>query len=166
MKKYFSLVAISLFIAISTSAQSDSYRTLKDTFKGGDDVFSISVNGALCRTALRLADEHEFCDAITDIKNIRVIVIPVAEFRRKDLSVAGFKKILKEDSFKELATVRDHDDDVCIFLQENNHEHDRYFFLIDDDDEVIAIEMKGDLDMNKIYKLMKDEAGVKTAGNR
>jgi hypothetical protein len=166
MKKPLFLLVFALFMAISAKAQSDSYQTLKDTFKGGDDVFSISVNGMLCRTALRLADEHEFCDAITDIKNIRVIVIPTTEFRRKDLSVAGFKKILKEDSFSELATVRDSGDDVYVFLQENGKNDDRYFFLIDEGDEVIGVEMKGSVNMNAIYKLMKDEAGVKTTGNR
>jgi len=137
MKKPLFLFGFALFMTISASAQSDSYQTLKDTFKGGDDVFSISVNGMLCRTALRLADEHEFCNAITDIQNIRVIVIPAKEFRRKDLSVGGFKKILKDDSFKELATVRDSGDDVSIFLQENSKNRDRYFFLIDEGDEVI-----------------------------
>jgi hypothetical protein len=160
MKKPIILLVFILF-AGQAIAQSDSYLTLKDTFKGGDDVFSISVNGMLCRTALRLADEHEFCDAITDIKNIRVIVVPATEFRRKDLSVAGFKKILSEDSFKELATVRDNGDDVSIFLQENSKNRDRYFFLIDEGDEVIALEMKGSLDMNVIYELMKKESGVK-----
>lgn len=165
MKKQLILLAFIVF-ASQTFAQSDSYQTLKDTFKGGDNVFSISVNGMLCRTALRLADEHEFCDAITDIKNIRVIVIPTTEFRRNDLSVAGFKKILKEDSFNELATVRDSGDDVYVFLQENGKKDDRYFFLIDEGDEVIGVEMKGSVDMNTIYKLMKDEAGVKTTGNR
>jgi hypothetical protein len=160
MKKYLTILVLAVFVAQGI-AQSDSYQTLKDTFKGGDDVFSISVNGMLCRTALRLADEHEFCDAITDIKNIRVIVIPSTEFRRKDLSVTGFKKILKEDSFTELATVRDSGDDVSIFLQENSKNRDRYFFLIDEGDEVIALEMKGSLDMNVIYELMKKESGVK-----
>lgn len=164
MRKPFTLLAFALFAAFSASAQSDSFQTLKDTFKDGDDVFSVSVNGLLCRTVLRLADEHEFCNAITDVKNIRVIVIPSNEFRRNDLTVAGFKKILKEDSFKELATVRDNGDDVSIYLQENKN-RDRYFFLIDEGDEVIALEMKGSLDMEVIYNLMKDEAGVK-AGNR
>ena len=166
MKKPLLLLGFALFIAFSTTAQSDSYQTLKDTFKGGDDVVSVSVSGMLCRTVLRLADEHEFCDAITDIKNIRVIVIPATEFRKKELSVAGFKKILKEDSFTELATVRDSGDDVYVFLQENGKNNDRYFFLIDEGDEVIGVEMKGSVNMNAIYKIMKDEVGVKTTGNR
>lgn len=166
MKKTLLLIGFALFLSVSATAQSDSFQTLKNTFKHGDEVYSVSVNGLLCRTILRMAGEHEFRDAITDVKNIRVIVIPMKEFRRKDLSVVGFKKILKEDSFQELATVRDSGDDVTVFLQENNKERDRYFFLIDEGDEVIAVELKGSVDMNVIYEMMKEETGVKTAGSR
>ena len=164
MKKLLSLLAFALFIAFSATAQSNSYQTLKDTFKDGDDVVAVSVNGMLCRTVLRMAGEREFSEAITDIKNIRVIVIPMTEFRKKNLSVTGFKKILQEDSFQELATVRDSGDDVGIFLQENNQSRDRYFFLIDEGDEVIGVEMKGTVDMNVVYKLMNEDKDKKSAG--
>ena len=99
MKKYLLLLVLTVFVAQAT-AQSDSFQTLKDTFKKGDEVVSVSVNGMLCRTILRMAGEHEFRNAITDVKNIRVIVIPMTEFKRKNLSVTGFKKILKEDLFR------------------------------------------------------------------
>jgi hypothetical protein len=165
MKKPLFLLGFALFLAASAFAQSDSYQTLKDTFKKGDDVYSVSVNGMLCRTILRMAGEHEFRDAITDVKNIRVIVIPMTEFKRRDLSVAGFKKILKGDAFQELATVRDSGDDVSIFLQEGSKNRDRYFFLIDEGDEVVGVEIKGTVDMNVIYAMMKEESGVKVMGS-
>lgn len=166
MKKHLSLSVSALLFVFSASAQSNSYLTLKDTFKAGDDVYAVSVNGMLCRTILRMAGEHEFREAITDIKNIRVIVIPAVEFRKRGLSVTGFKKILKEDAYQELATVRDSGDDVAVFLQESDRKRDRYFFLIDEGDEVIGVEMTGEVDMNKIYQMMKDEAGMKAAGGR
>jgi Domain of unknown function (DUF4252) len=165
MKKHLILLAFIVF-AGQTFAQSDSYQTLKDTFKQGDDVYSVSVSGMLCRTILRMAGEHEFRDAITDVKNIRVIVIPTTEFKKRDLSVAGFKKILKEDAFQELATVRDSGDDVSVFLQEGSKNRDRYFFLIDEGDEVIGVEIKGTVDMNVIYEMMKEESDVKVTGSK
>ena len=164
MKKYLLLLVLTVFVAQAT-AQSDSFQTLKDTFKKGDEVVSVSVNGMLCRTILRMAGEHEFRNAITDVKNIRVIVIPMTEFKRKNLSVTGFKKILKEDLFQELATVRDSGDDVSIFLQEGNKNRDRYFILVDEGDEVVCIEIKGTMDMEVIYAMMKKEGDVKAGSN-
>jgi Domain of unknown function (DUF4252) len=164
MKKPLILLAFVIF-AGQAFAQSDSYQTLKDTFKKGDDVYSVSVSGMLCRTILRMAGEHEFRDAITDVKNIRVIVIPGTEFKRRGLSVAGFKKILKDDSFQELATVRDNGDDVSIFLQEGSKNRDRYFILVDEGDEVVGVEIKGTMDMNVIYAMMKEEGDVKVGSN-
>lgn len=166
MKKPLILFGFALFLATAVKAQSDSFQTLKDTFKHGEDVYTVSVNGMLCRTILRMAGEHEFRNAIQDIKNIRLIAIPMTEFKRKNLSVAGFKKILKEDSFQELATVRDNGDDVNVFLQENRKDHDRYFFLINEGDEVVGVEIKGTVDMNAIYAMMKEESGEKTTGNK
>lgn len=164
MKKYLSILVLAVF-AIQANAQSNSFQTLKDTFKAGDDVYAVSVNGLLCRTILRMAGEHEFREAITDIKNIRVIVIPMVEFKKRNLSVPGFKKILKEDAFQELATVRDSGDDVSVFLQEGKNK-DRYFFLIDEGDEVVGVEMKGTVDMNMIYQMMKEDGKDKTTGSR
>jgi hypothetical protein len=164
MKKYLTILVLAVFVT-QASAQSNSYQTLKDTFKEGDDVYAVSVNGMLCRTILRMAGEHEFREAITDIKNIRVIVIPMVEFKKRNLSVPGFKKILKEDAFQELANVRDHGDDVSVFFQEGKN-NDRYFFLIDEGDEVVGVELKGTVDMNVIYAMMKEETKNKTAGSR
>lgn len=161
MKSIF--LALLLLGSLSGYSQSNSYLTLKDTFKHGEDVVAVSVNGFLCRTILRMAGEHEFREAITDIDNIRVMVVPMVEFKKKALSVHGFKKILKEDAFQELANFRDSGDAVSVFLQQSKKQ-DRYFFLIDEGDEVIGLEMSGTLDMNVIYKLMKEEAGSEVSG--
>ena len=140
-------------------AQSNSYLTMKDTFKGGNDVHSFSINGFFCRAILNMADEHEFRDAITDIKSVRFMVIPKGEFERRKLSIGGFKKVLRSDSFHELAHFRDRGDQVWLYLQENGKYHDRYFVLIDQkDDEVVAIEMKGHVDMDKLMSLKKELA--------
>jgi hypothetical protein len=159
MKKYFILIALTIVITRS-NAQSESYQTIKDTFKGGEDVHAFSVSGFLCRTVLWMADEHEFAEAITDIKNIKLIVVPREEFSTRGLSVNGFKKVLKKDSFQELAHFRDHDDLATIFLQESpkSKMRDRYFILVEADEEVVAIEMKGTVDMNALLNLDKDLA--------
>jgi uncharacterized protein DUF4252 len=159
MKKYLTLITVVL-LAVQATAQSKSYQTFKDTFKDGDDVHSFSVSGFLARTVLWMADEHEFADAITDIKNIKLVVVPKGEFSSRRVSLSGFKEILKTDSFQELAHFRDQGDLVTIYLQEHGKTKlkDRYFILVEDTNEVVAIELKGSVDMNRLINMEKEVA--------
>jgi Domain of unknown function (DUF4252) len=159
--KNFPLAFLLIFVASTLMAQSNSYQTMKQTFKDADDVHAFSVSGFLARTVLRMADEHEFSEAITEVKSIKLITVPKDEFRVKGLTINGFKKILKGDSFQELANVRDNGDNVTFFIQENGKKSDRYFILVEDNDEVVAIEMTGNIDMDKVMKL---KGGIANTG--
>ena len=157
MKKYCLVLMLALILNQALS-QSDSYRTMKDTFKGGENVYSVSVSGFLCRAVLAIADEHEFRDAISDVRNVRFITVPKSEFASRNLSLAGFRKVLKEDAFQELANFRDKGDHVSFFLQENDKNKNRYFILVDEGDDIVVIEMKGHVDMDKLMKMKRELA--------
>ena len=145
-------------MASIASAQSDSYETFKDTFRGGRDVFSFGVRGWLARAVLRFTDEYEFRDAISEVKTIKVTIVPRQRFREKNLSLKEFKKILKDDLFEELAQVRDHGDNVTVYIQENSkRKHNNlYFILVEESDEVVAIEMRGFVSEEAIARLKKE----------
>ena len=145
-------------IALMAVGQSNSYQSMKNTFIGGDDVHAFSVNGVFARAIFRMADEHAFSEAITDVKSIKLITIPKNEFGLKGVSVPGFKKLLKEDSFQELADFRDKGDYVTFFHQKNGRGNDCYFILVEDEDDVIGIEMKGSINMNALMNLQKKVA--------
>ncbi len=147
MKKIILSTCVALLIAsASVFAQSESYLTLKDKFVGEEDVHYFSVSGFLARTVLLMADEHEFYQAVKDVKTIRLIVIPREAFKAQDVSVKGFKKVLLSDGFEELARVKDNGDDVTIYLQSSSKKKDRYFVLVEDNDEIVGIEIKGNID--------------------
>lgn len=153
-------LTILLVVAMATfaSAQSDSYETFRDTFKGGRDVFSFSVRGWLARAVLSFTDEYEFRDAISNIKTIKLTVVPRQRFREKGLSLKDFKKILKDDSFEELAHVRDHGDNVTIYIQEDSKRkrNNLYFILVEESDEVVALEMRGFVSEETLARLKKE----------
>ena len=98
-----------------------------------------------------MAGEWEFKDAIEDVKQVRLITIPAEEFKSQGLSVKGFKKLLVKDSFEELASVRDHGDDVTFYLQSTGKK-DRYVVLIQEPDEVVVVELKGSIDVNLLLE--------------
>ena len=152
MKRISLLVALSaLLTATSTFGQSNSFQTLKNNFIDQPDVHSFNVNGFFCRMVLGMAGEWDFKEAINDVDQIRLITIPTEEFKALGLSVNGFKKLLKKDSFEELASIRDNGDDVNFYLQSTGKKN-KYMILIQEPDEVVVIEMKGDIDINLLME--------------
>jgi len=141
------VVSIVILIASTSAfAQSKSFDALRDKFKGQPDVYSFSLSGWMGRMVLNVAGEYEFSNAIKDLKHMRIITIPRSEFSAHKVSVRGFKKVLKQDSFEELALIREDGQEVSIYLREGNNNKNNYFVLVEEADEVVAIELKGYLD--------------------
>jgi len=140
----------SVLLSIGSFAQSSSFQTLKDKFKGQPDVHSFSISGWLGRTILMFANEEEFSPAIKDLKSVRLITIPKSEFASQRVTVNGFKIILKQDYFQELAYVRNNGDKVSIYLREGNNHKNHYFVLAEESDEVVAMELTGYIDLKQL----------------
>ncbi len=143
-------ILVLVLIVGSAHAQSRSYQTLKDNFIDQPDVHSFSVSGWMGRVILNLAGEYEFKEAIKDLNHVRVITIPRSEFKARNLTVKGFKNVLKQDSFQELAFIRDNGEEVSIYLKEGNNNKNQYFVLVEEEQEVVAIEMKGYIDLQQL----------------
>jgi len=146
MKSIYIVIVAILLAATSSIAQSNSYQALKEKFKEEPDVHSFSFSGWMGRLILNMAGEHEFRNAIKDLNHMRVITIPRSAFSAQQVSVKGFKKLLKQDSFEELAFIRDNGEEVSIYLREGNNHKNHYFVLVEEEQEVVAIELKGYLD--------------------
>jgi hypothetical protein len=139
-------LAVLFFITtpVLVAAQSHSFNTLKKKFSANEDVHSFRTSGLMARTVLWIAGERDLKRAIKAIKNIRLITIPKSAFEEQALSVSGFKKVLRKDSYEELALISDRSDAVGVYLQTNESSNmNRYFILIDNPREVVAVELKG-----------------------
>jgi hypothetical protein len=155
MKKTAPLLFATLLISSSfVYCQSNSYQTLKENFIDRPDVHSFGVSGFFCRMVLGVAGEWEFKEAIKDVQHLRIITMPTQEFVAQGLSVNGYKKLLRKDSFEELASVRDKGDDVTFYLQSTGKKN-RYMVVIQEPDEVVVIEMKGYVDINLLLEKEK-----------
>lgn len=140
------MIVVLMLVSASLFAQSNSYQALKDKFGDQPDVESFSCGGWLGRLVFKIADEPELSKAIQDLNHIRIISIPTEEFKNQQLTITGFKKVLRNDSFQELAIVRDNGEEVSIYLREGKNNRNRYFVLVEEADEVVAIELSGYID--------------------
>jgi hypothetical protein len=147
------LLSFFVLTGVIAHAQSESFVTLKNKFSGVENVHSFSTSGFLARTALWLAGEHEFNDAVKEIRNVRFITIPKTAFAEQQVTLNGFKKIVRRDSYQELACVRDHGDEVTLYIQTaTRSKTNRYLVLVDNDNDVVAIEIKGYIDPDIMLK--------------
>jgi len=149
MKRTAVIIALLAAGTIFAFGQSRSFQALEHKFSANEDVYSFSTSGFFARTVLWLAGEHEFKKSIKQIKKIHVITIPKSAFSGNDVSVRGFKKVVRGESFEELAVIRDQGDEVSIYFQRlKNSSINRYLILIDNPEELVAVEIKGYIDVN------------------
>lgn len=153
MKKITALLLLSLLFT-GAIAQSKSYQLLREKFQGESNVVSFSTSGFLARTALWIAGEHEYTDAIRDIRNIRLSVIPGEAFKTNNVTLKGFKNLAKKDGFEELAHVKDNGDDVTLLLQSQpkSGKSNRYLLLVDGGNEIVIMEITGYIDPTILLK--------------
>jgi len=146
MKRTATSIILCLCIATSAWAQSNSFLTFRNKFAGKEDAFSFSTNAFFVRTILWMAGEHEFNQAVRDIKNISLATVPKSAFAEERVTVEGFRKVIKEDAFEEMIRAKDHGDDVTIFARTTQNRHNRYIILVEEANEVVVIEIKGYVD--------------------
>jgi len=151
MKSTLLSLVCSLIFTVATFAQSESYITLKNKFRGGENVVAVKAGSFLVRTVLLLADEDDWEDDFGQIRSVRLINIPQTEFKKKNVSVRGFKKILSKDNFEELISTYDSGERLTIF-QRDGKQSDLYFMIIENKHDVIAIEIRGKLYPEKIVE--------------
>lgn len=146
MKTIFTTVIL-IISATALSAQSDTFITLRDKFRGQENVLTFSTSGVFARALLFFAGEHDFREAIARVQSISMITVPKKAFEEANVSVGGLKKLARKESFEEMIRIQDHGDDVTVFVREGKHNRsNRYFILIDDSYELVAIEIKGYID--------------------
>ncbi len=151
MKK---LLLFFLLISGTAIAQSNSYESLRDNFKGGEDVVSMSVGGFLLRTTLWIMEQEEetepWMQGVKEINHLRFIHIPKEEFSKRGLKINSFRKFVMKDGFEQLLVVKDGKDDIQIYLQEDAHQENRYLIIAEESDEVTVFELTGYIDIEKL----------------
>lgn len=153
MKTTIILLAFLLAEPPLSIAQSRSFMTLQNKFSSTEDVFSFRASGFLSRSVLRLAGQREFRKAIRKVKNIRLLTIPTDAFAAQRVSVNGFRNIVRNDGFEQLAAVREDGNEVNVYLQPvKDSKINRYLILIQDETQVTAVEIKGYIDPGILKK--------------
>jgi len=152
MKAICSGVILTFFIATTGFSQSASFTALKEKFAYHHDAFSFSTSSFLGGALFWLAGEHEFYDAIKEIKRVSFISVPRDAFRTENVTIAGFKKVVSGDSFEELAHLKDNGDLVTFYMKSTGSKNNRYMILVEDSQNLIAIELTGYIDPEFLLK--------------
>ena len=144
-------VLVLIVVSFQALAQSETYQTIHAKFKGGADVVSFGASGFLARTVLWIAGEHDFRDAIEEVRSFRFITIPMTAFAEQRVTVDGMHRLIINNYFSELARVSDHGDEVSVYLQTKKKKKDnRYLIVVEEDSDVVVLEILGNIDLDKL----------------
>jgi hypothetical protein len=152
MKTFSVGIIFSFAVATTGFSQSDSFIALREKFAYHHDAFSFSTSSFWGGALFWVAGEYEFYDAIRQIKRISLISVPKGAFKYEDVTVAGFKKVLREDSFQELAHMKENGDLITVYMKSTESKNNRYMILVEESDDVIAIELTGYIDPEILLK--------------
>ena len=152
MKTFCAGVVLSLVMVTTAFSQSDSFIALKEKFAYHPDAYSFSTSAFWGGALVWLAGEHEFYDAIKQVKRISFISVPKDAFKYEDVTVAGFKKVVRRDSFQELARMKENGDVITFYMKSTESRNNRYMILVEDSENLIAIELTGYIDPEFLLK--------------
>lgn len=162
MKKLISALVIAALwqaVCLPLAAQSRSFQAFKSKFSGEENVHCFNVNGFLVRSVLALAGEDEAKEAIRGIHRVRLAVVPRAAFQEKNVTVAGFRRVLKDDLFEEMMDFREDGDHVTVFSNTPADRDDQcYMMLVEDEHEIVLIEVSGIVNEAYFRNLVKLQA--------
>jgi len=139
--------------ATAVSAQSESFQKFRDKFGYADDVHSFRTNGFFLRTVLTMAGEDEAKHALRHIGKIRLIVVPKAAFTAEQVTVSGYKEVLRSDGYDQIMNVREDGSDVTVYERGVGDAENRYMVLVDEKSEVVLIEVNGYVDREYLKNL-------------
>lgn len=144
-------------------AQSRSFEKLNEKFRGATDVHTFKLGGVFLRVVMKLAtaDDREAREMLRSVNQIRLMVIPQEAFEEQGLSVEGFRNVLRKDDFDEMTEVRNGKDRVTVYMRPDNNQANRYFVLVANEEEVVAMEMKGNVDTEWLAKNNFVKAGAR-----
>lgn len=133
-------------------SQSDSFIALREKFAYHKDVFTFSTSAFLGGALFRMAGEHEFYDAIKNVKRVGFVIVPREAFRRENVSIAGFKNVIRQDSFYELAQAKESGDIITFYMKSTESKNNRYMILVEEEENIVAIELTGYIDPEFLLK--------------
>jgi hypothetical protein len=147
MKKFFLLFLLAGLANLSYG-QSQSYRMLRNQFEDSPEVKSYRLSGLMCKIIVNIVenDDERLAAALKEVRKVRLMTIPKAEFAARNVTVKGFKERLPKDNFELLADFDKGDESLAFYHRLEKKNRNRYFVIIDEGDKVIAIEMKGFID--------------------
>jgi hypothetical protein len=162
MKRFilpFVLLVICQLVIQENHAQSQSFQTFKNKFAGEEDVHCFNVSGFVVRSVLRIAGEHEAKEAVRGIHKIRLAVVPRDAFDSQNVTVKGFRRVIREDNFDEMMSFRENGDEVTVYSNSPTHRGDQcYMMLVESNDEIVLIEILGYVNEAYFKNLVKVQA--------
>lgn len=157
MKKFFCILLTTIFISNAFSANATNiYRK----YANNDDVTAIKVGKFMMKLSRAFTDKDDYDErealdiAIEYVDEMRLLIFEDSRYSTRESLIKDISN-LPSDGYELLMDVSEDESRVRIFtLQKRNTIRDLIIFVCDDDDEMVFIDIKGKIPIDKVGELV------------
>lgn len=157
MKKFFCILLTTIFISTAFSANATNiYRK----YANNDDVTAIKVGKFMMKLSRAFTDKDDYDErealdiAIEYVDEMRLLIFEDSRYSTRESLIKDISN-LPSDGYELLMDVSEDESRVRIFtLQKRNTIRDLIIFVCDDDDEMVFIDIKGKIPIDKVGELV------------
>ncbi len=153
MKKMMFLT-LSLFMAVSASAQKDLVNSFFEKYTGVEGITSVNISGDMLNMMAQA--EAENIDSLFSSKFSQFRILAVKKACDKPVAIdlkAELLDKLDKSVYKEMMTVKEAGQDVVILFQESNGRIAEMLLVVSGSDENVLIQVKGDMVLSEMAQM-------------
>ena len=146
-----------LVIAAVTSAQKDPVSMVFEKYAGLEGYTTISITGDMLNMMARMQEERSDTTFVSKLKEIRILVSEKGDHHTQpiDFRTEVYDKLNKTE-FKEMVTIKQHDEDVLILVKENNGIINEMLIIVGGKEDNVLIQAKGDILLREMAEMADD----------
>ena len=104
---------------------------------------------------LNIEDNEDFTRVVRDIDRIKVLIIDKSESEFASSNLSDLRETLTDRSYEELMTFDSKENNIAVFIQEDDEDIEGFFLYMDEGESFTAIDVRGSIQLKDIGLLVE-----------
>ena len=104
---------------------------------------------------LNIEDNEDFTRVVHDIDRIKVLIIDKSESEFASSRLSDLRETLADRSYEELMTFDSKENNIAVFILEDDEEIEGFFLYMDEGESFTAIDVRGSIQLKDIGLLVE-----------
>ena len=104
---------------------------------------------------LNIEDNEDFTRVVRDIDRIKVLIIDKSESEFTSSNLDDLRETLEDRSYEELMTFDSKENNIAVFIQEDDEDIEGFFLYMEEEESFTAIDVRGSIQLKDIGLLVE-----------